>query len=49
MLLLRAGALVADGPPDVVINREMLRDGSRVDTPVERASNGRPWIHYDAI
>ncbi len=49
MLLLCAGALVADGPPDVVINQEMLRDVFRVDTPVKRASNGRPWIHYDAV
>jgi iron complex transport system ATP-binding protein len=47
MLLLRSGALVADGPPDEVINRKVLRDVFRVDTPVEPGVNGRPWIHYD--
>lgn len=48
MILLSAGAIVADGPPPEVIHRRTLRDVFRVDVPVESGSSGRPWIHYDA-
>lgn len=47
MVLLRAGELVADGPPESVISRETLREVFRVDTPVDTGLSGRPWIHYD--
>jgi ABC-type cobalamin/Fe3+-siderophores transport system ATPase subunit len=47
MVLLCRGEVVADGRPEQVVNRAMLRDVFRVEAPVDTGRGGRPWIHYD--
>lgn len=49
VIVLERGRVVADGTPEAVLTREMLRQVFHVDAPVETGPAGRPWIHYDAL
>jgi iron complex transport system ATP-binding protein len=46
VVLLRRGELVADGTPDEVFRRDLVRDVFRVDSSIAPGPGGRPWIHY---
>lgn len=48
VILLRAGELVADGPPAEVLSRERIGEVFHVNAEVRDGPSGRPWILYGA-
>jgi iron complex transport system ATP-binding protein len=46
LILLRAGRVVADGPPAAVLAPDTIADVFGVRSQLHQLENGRPWITY---
>lgn len=47
IVLLRAGRIIADGPPADVFRADTIRDVFHVETQIHTGPHGQPWIRYE--